>query len=69
MLWTYAIVCNPVNRHIFYYLGTITPAGYAMNLKRFERHVLTFGPSPIQPLERLSRHLGGKVELFAKRED
>ncbi|CAG9167120.1 1-aminocyclopropane-1-carboxylate deaminase [Cupriavidus pampae] len=40
-----------------------------MNLKRFPRHPLTFGPSPIQPLERLSAHLGGKVKLYAKRED
>ncbi|CAG2137016.1 1-aminocyclopropane-1-carboxylate deaminase [Cupriavidus plantarum] len=40
-----------------------------MNLKRFPRHPLTFGPSPIQPLKRLSEHLGGKVELYAKRED
>jgi len=40
-----------------------------MNLNRFPRHALTFGPSPIQPLKRLSAHLGGKVELFAKRED
>jgi 1-aminocyclopropane-1-carboxylate deaminase len=40
-----------------------------MNLRRFPRHPLTFGPSPIQPLKRLSAHLGGKVELYAKRED
>ncbi|MBN3856436.1 MULTISPECIES: 1-aminocyclopropane-1-carboxylate deaminase [unclassified Paraburkholderia] len=40
-----------------------------MNLDRFPRHPLTFGPSPIQPLPRLSAHLGGKVELYAKRED
>jgi len=40
-----------------------------MNLKRFPRHTLTFGPTPIQPLHRLSAHLGGKVELYAKRED
>ena len=40
-----------------------------MNLKRFPRYTLTFGPTPIQPLKRLSAHLGGKVELFAKRED
>ena len=38
-------------------------------LEKFERYPLTFGPTPIEPLERLSRHLGGKVELFAKRED
>jgi 1-aminocyclopropane-1-carboxylate deaminase len=40
-----------------------------MNLKRFPRHSLTFGPSPIHALNRLSEHLGGKVELYAKRED
>ncbi|WP_404993844.1 1-aminocyclopropane-1-carboxylate deaminase [Cupriavidus pauculus] len=40
-----------------------------MNLKRFARHTLTFGPTPIQPLKRLSAHLGDKVELYAKRED
>lgn len=40
-----------------------------MNLERFPRYPLTFGPSPIQPLKRLSGHLGGKVELYAKRED
>src|SRR5688572_16005485 len=40
-----------------------------MNLNRFERYPLTFGPSPITPLKRLSKHLGGKVDLFAKRED
>jgi 1-aminocyclopropane-1-carboxylate deaminase len=40
-----------------------------MNLSKFPRHPLTFGVTPIQPLERLSTHLGGKVELFAKRDD
>ena len=40
-----------------------------MNLTRFPRHSLTFGPTPIQPLKRLSAHLGGKVDLYAKRED
>jgi 1-aminocyclopropane-1-carboxylate deaminase len=30
---------------------------------------LLFGPSPIHPLPRLSEHLGGKVEIWAKRED
>src|SRR4051794_41313924 len=40
-----------------------------MNLERFPRHPLTFGPTPIQPLKRLGDHLGGKVELYAKRED
>ena len=40
-----------------------------MNLHRFPRYPLTFGPTPIQPLPRLSQHLGGKVHLYAKRED
>lgn len=40
-----------------------------MNLQKFPRYPLTFGSTPIQPLKRLSAHLGGKVELFAKRED
>src|SRR3954468_14419609 len=48
---------------------TSTDFGAAMNLQRFPRHPLTFGPTPIQPLKRLSNHLGGKVELYAKRED
>ena len=30
----------------------------AMNLQKFPRHPLTFGPSPITPLPRLSAHLG-----------
>ena len=38
-------------------------------LQDFERYPLTFGPTPIEKLERLSRHLGGKVEIYAKRED
>jgi len=40
-----------------------------MNLARFPRHSLTFGPTPIEALPRLSAHLGGKVEIYAKRED
>lgn len=40
-----------------------------MNLKKFPRHPLTFGPTPLQPLPRLSAALGGQVELWAKRED
>jgi 1-aminocyclopropane-1-carboxylate deaminase/D-cysteine desulfhydrase-like pyridoxal-dependent ACC family enzyme len=38
-------------------------------LEKFERYPLTFGPTPIEKLSRLSEHLGGEVELFAKRED
>jgi len=38
-------------------------------LEKFERYPLTFGPTPIEKLDRLSAHLGGKVELYAKRED
>jgi 1-aminocyclopropane-1-carboxylate deaminase len=38
-------------------------------LENFERYPLTFGPTPIEKLERLSAHLGGVVEIYAKRED
>ena len=38
-------------------------------LDDFERYPLTFGPTPIEKLARLSAHLGGNVELYAKRED
>ena len=38
-------------------------------LGKFERYPLTFGPTHIEKLERLGAHLGGKVELYAKRED
>jgi len=38
-------------------------------LDKFERYPLTFGPSPVEKLERLSEHLGGKVALYTKRED
>src|SRR4051794_28492325 len=40
-----------------------------MALADHPRVPLLFGPSPVHPLERLSEHLGGKVELWAKRED
>jgi 1-aminocyclopropane-1-carboxylate deaminase len=39
-----------------------------MALSDFPRHRLTFGPSPVHPLERLTAHLGG-AEIWAKRED
>ena len=38
-------------------------------LENFERYPLTFGPTPIEKLERLSAHLGGAVDIYAKRED
>lgn len=38
-------------------------------LEKFERYPLTFGPTPIEKLERLSAHLGGGVQIFAKRDD
>lgn len=39
-----------------------------MPLSDFPRHRLTFGPSPVHPLPRLSAHLGG-AQVWAKRED
>ena len=40
-----------------------------MALSDFERVPLLFGPSPVHRLERLSEHLGSRVEIWAKRED
>ena len=40
-----------------------------MRLDKFPRLKLTFGPTPIEKLQRLSDHLGGRVEIWAKRED
>jgi 1-aminocyclopropane-1-carboxylate deaminase len=40
-----------------------------LRLDKFPRHPLTFGPTPIEFLPRLSAALGGKVEVWAKRDD
>jgi 1-aminocyclopropane-1-carboxylate deaminase len=40
-----------------------------MRLDAFPRVPLLFGPSPVHRLERLGEHLGGTVDLWAKRED
>ncbi|CUR60227.1 1-aminocyclopropane-1-carboxylate deaminase [metagenome] len=39
-----------------------------MPLADFERYPLTFGPSPVHRLDRLTAHLGG-AQIWAKRED
>ena len=39
-----------------------------MSLESFDRYPLLFGPSPIQRLDRLTKHLGGAT-VWAKRED
>ena len=38
-------------------------------LDRFDRVPFLFGPSPVHRLERLTEHLGGGVDVWAKRED
>jgi 1-aminocyclopropane-1-carboxylate deaminase len=38
-------------------------------LDNFERYPLTYGPTPIEFLPRLSAAIGGDVEIWAKRED
>ena len=40
-----------------------------MNLEKFQRYPLTFGPTPIEHLPRMTDALGGKVEIYAKRDD
>ena len=39
-----------------------------MSIKDFDRYQLTFGPSPIHELPRMTAHLGG-AQIWAKRED
>ena len=38
-------------------------------LDKFERYPLTYGKTPIEHLPRLSEALGGKVQVYAKRDD
>jgi 1-aminocyclopropane-1-carboxylate deaminase len=40
-----------------------------VSLAEFDRVPLLFGQSPVHRLERLEEHLGGRVEIWAKRED
>ena len=40
-----------------------------LRLDKFPRHKLTFGPTPIEHLPRLTEALGGKVQIHAKRDD
>jgi 1-aminocyclopropane-1-carboxylate deaminase len=40
-----------------------------LRLDRFEKYPLTFGPTPIEHLPRLTAALGGKVQIYAKRDD
>ena len=40
-----------------------------MGTDAFARVPLLFGPSPVHRLSRLSEHLGGKVDVWAKRDD
>ncbi len=43
--------------------------GVAVVLEKFDRYPLTFGPTPVEKLARLSAALGDKVEIWAKRDD
>ncbi|ORE91555.1 1-aminocyclopropane-1-carboxylate deaminase [Stappia sp. 22II-S9-Z10] len=38
-------------------------------LEKFERYPLTYGPTPVEKLPRLSAAIGADVEIWAKRED
>ena len=40
-----------------------------MNLKKFDRYSLTFGPTPIEFLPRLSKAIDGNIKIYAKRDD
>ncbi len=40
-----------------------------MNLKKFDRYPLTFGPTPIEFLPRLSKAIDDNLQIYAKRDD
>src|SRR5246127_1545148 len=40
-----------------------------LRLDKFKKYPLTFGPTPIEHLPRLTEALGGKVNIYAKRDD
>src|SRR6516162_8811488 len=40
-----------------------------LRLDKFKRYPLTFGPTPIEHLPRMTATLGGKVQIYAKRDD
>jgi len=40
-----------------------------VNLAKFEKYQLTFGPTAIEHLPRLSEALGGDIDIYAKRDD
>ncbi len=40
-----------------------------LRLDKFEKYKLTFGPTPIEFLPRMTQALGGQVEIWAKRDD
>jgi len=40
-----------------------------LRLDKFDRYPLTFGPTPIEHLPRMTEALGGKVQIYAKRDD
>jgi len=40
-----------------------------LRLDKFGRYPLTFGPTPIEYLPRMTAALGGKIEIYAKRDD
>jgi 1-aminocyclopropane-1-carboxylate deaminase len=43
--------------------------GAMLSLDKFKRFPLTFGPTPIEHLPRMTAALGGKVQIYAKRDD
>src|SRR6516165_11710543 len=52
------------------YSGSLMQMVVAMlSLDKFKRYPLTFGPTPIEHLPRLTAALGGKVQIYAKRDD
>jgi 1-aminocyclopropane-1-carboxylate deaminase len=55
-------------RCLFLARGSTGRRSAQVNLQDFPRYPLTFGPSPVHLLDRLTKHLGGAT-VWAKRED
>src|SRR5262249_22492875 len=55
--------------HVGYSRSQIQMVVAMLRLDKFKRYPLTFGPTPIEHLPRMTAALGGKVQIYAKRDD
>src|SRR5262249_47052154 len=60
---------NRAASDVGYSRSLIQMVGAMLSLDKFKRYPLTFGPTPIEHLPRMTAALGGKVQIYAKRDD